>query len=308
MRQSLIVVLLLTGCGGAPDTAAPGPGTGGRPAPSEAPREAIPIPGGSTQHSAGELWDLQSSGEGVALVVGDASGATALRLFCPVHSGQWLVNAPLFAAIGSEERFSFGNAAQVVTLVADASGDAARGGVTGVGPVPTNLRELLSGPVSASYGAQSTGPHAAPPGELARAFAQACLEAAPASSDGPAAPSPGPRPPVAPAKVSACLQQDGEVIAANALRAIGTEPFWGARVEGRCVTYSHPENQTGTRVWTRFSGTASDGTWTGALDGKPFVMRTRRQACSDGMSDTRYPIAVSLTVGGEQRAGCASPR
>ena len=97
------------------------------------------------------------------------------------------------------------------------------------------------------------------------------------------------------------------MLPANALRAVGTEPFWGARVDGRCVTYTHPDDPAGTRVWTTFSGTASDGTWTGALGGQPFVMRTRTAPCSDGMSDTRYPIAVSLTTGGEQRSGCAQP-
>ena len=94
----------------------------------------------------------------------------------------------------------------------------------------------------------------------------------------------------------------------NRIRAIGTEPFWGARIEGRCVTYSHPEDQQGTRVWTKFSGTTSNGSWTGSLGGHPFVLRTRPQAgCSDGMSDNRYPIAVTLTVGGEERTGCALP-
>jgi hypothetical protein len=41
-------------------------------------------------------------------------------------------------------------------------------------------------------------------------------------------------------------------------------------------------------------------------EGRQFVMRTRpEQGCSDGMSDIRYPIAVSLTVMGEERRGCA---
>lgn len=107
---------------------------------------------------------------------------------------------------------------------------------------------------------------------------------------------------------SACRVQDGKAVPANAIRAIGTEPFWGATVEGRCVTYSTPEDQEGTRVWTRFSGAAESGHWAGALDGQPFVMATRPEAgCSDGMSDTRYPIAVTLTVRGEQRTGCARP-
>lgn len=110
------------------------------------------------------------------------------------------------------------------------------------------------------------------------------------------------------AAASPCLVQDGDRIAANAIRAIGTEPFWGARVEGRCVTYSTPEDQDGTRVWTKFAGTAASGRWSGALDRQPFVMETRPEAdCSDGMSDTVYPIAVTLTVRGEQRRGCAEP-
>lgn len=109
-------------------------------------------------------------------------------------------------------------------------------------------------------------------------------------------------------QAGACRIQDGEQIAANRIRAIGTEPFWGARVEGRCVTYSTPEDIDGTRVWTRFTGTAENGTWSGHLDNQPFVMRTRPQpGCSDGMSDNRYPIAVSLTVRGEERSGCAEP-
>ena len=103
--------------------------------------------------------------------------------------------------------------------------------------------------------------------------------------------------------------QDGRPIAANAIRAIGTEPFWGASVEGRCVTYSTPEDQKGTRIWTKFSGAADKGRWTGALDRMPFVMETRPDPeCSDGMSDNIYPIAVTLTVRGERRTGCAERR
>jgi uncharacterized membrane protein len=102
--------------------------------------------------------------------------------------------------------------------------------------------------------------------------------------------------------------QDGKPLPANRLRAIGTEPFWGARIEGRCVTYSHPDEQQGTRVWTKFSGTADGGSWVGALEGKPFALTTRPEnGCSDGMSDRRYPIAVTLTVMGEQRTGCGEP-
>jgi uncharacterized membrane protein len=113
---------------------------------------------------------------------------------------------------------------------------------------------------------------------------------------------------VAPADVSACLIQDGKELHITPLRAIGTEPFWGAQVEGRCVTYSTPEDQTGTRIWTRFNPGPDGGVWVGSLDGKPFKLVTRlRQSCSDGMSDRKYPMDAMLIVRGEERIGCAAP-
>jgi uncharacterized membrane protein len=130
----------------------------------------------------------------------------------------------------------------------------------------------------------------------------------------PKPPAPAAQPDAAPAAVKAanggaCFTDDGKAVPSIALRAVGTEPFWGAKIEGRCVTYSHPEDQAGTRIWTHFSGTGSAGEWRGAYEGKPFVLRTSRMAgCSDGMSDRRYPLAVTLSVAGEDRRGCAEPR
>ncbi len=222
-----------------------------------------------------------------------------MRLFCPTGQKTLLVNVPRFKPIASEERLSFGGSGDAVALVADSRGDPARGGVSGSGAVPESLAQMLTGAASASYGSQVSGPHPPVPAELARDFELACEDAAPTVS---------PKPTPAATSAEACRVQDGRQVAANRLRAIGTEPFWGARIDGRCVTYSHPDDQAGTRVWTRFSGSADTGVWTGALRGKPFVLRTRPEAgCSDGMSDRRYPIVVSLTVGGEQRQGCAEP-
>ena len=280
MRTLIIAVLLLAGCGRSQSPVAPA---------ANDPVTAAPA-----------QWDMQSSGEGTSLVIADNAGKTALRLFCPSGSGKLLVNAPGFDPIGSEERLSFGQGGKAEALAVDSSGDPARGGVTGEGPVPMNLVALLSGRVSASYGAQVTGPHPAPPAHLVAAFAGSCLDGG--------QPQPEPTDTALPTSgaVSACLTQDGRAISANNLHAVGTEPFWAASIEGRCVTYSHPEDQSGTRVWTKFSGSAANGVWSGSLDGKPFVMRTRPQAgCSDGMSDKRYSIAVSLTVSGGQRSGCA---
>ncbi len=294
MRPLMIVVLLLASCGKTQDPVA------------VAATEPVAAAARETDATSSALWDMQSSGEGTALIVADSAGKTTLRLFCAAGSGKLLVNVPGFEPISSEERMSLGQGGEAETLVAGSSGDSARGGVTGEGPVPGNLVMLLSGPVSVSYGEQVSGPHPAPSVDMVKAFAGACADGA--SEEG-GRPEPESSSAPVPAAVSPCLLQDGQAIPANSVRAVGTEPFWGARVEGRCVTYSHPENQAGTRVWTKFSGNAANGTWLGSLNGKPFIMRTKPQAgCSDGMSDTRYPIAVSLTVGGEERRGCAEPR
>ncbi|HYG28798.1 MAG TPA: hypothetical protein VD887_01135 [Allosphingosinicella sp.] len=257
---------------------------------------APPAPAAGTPARPAARWDLQSSGEGVALALPAASGATAIRLFCAAGGGRLLVNVPAFRAIGSEERLSFGSGGEAVALVADSRGDAQRGGVSGTGAVPPGLAALIAGPISASYGAQASGPHAPPPPDLARRFVAACNER-PSAPPQPAAPA------------GACMMQGSERLRVAPLRAVGTEPFWGARTEGRCVTYSHPEDQAGTRIWTRYApGPGGGGTWSGALGGRRFELRARPQpGCSDGMSDRRYPMAVDLIVGGERRSGCAAP-
>lgn len=280
-------------------------------APATAPREGAvavtpaapittPTPAAATPPAMPSPWRLAAGGEGTALSVEDASGRALLRLWCTPGDARLRANAPAFVPIASEERMSLGQGGEVIAMVAGATGDATRGGVTAETRVPPNLRTLLSGRVTATYGAQVSGPHPAPAPALVSDFVAACETGGTARASTADAALP---------RGSACLVQDGRPVPANRLRAMGTEPFWGVQVDGRCVTYSHPGDPRGTRVWTRFSGSADAGTWTGALDGRPFVMRTRaRPGCSDGMSDTRYPIAVSLTVGGAERNGCAGPR
>ncbi|HEX8625571.1 MAG TPA: hypothetical protein VF782_10890 [Allosphingosinicella sp.] len=243
-------------------------------------------------------WDLQSSGEGVALVLAGGD-RPAISFFCPIGGKRLVVNVPGFRPIGSEERLSFGSGGEATALVADSRGDRRRGGVTGTGEVPDGLAALIRGPLSASYGAQRSGPHLAPPRALSSAFVAACGERAVPPGAPPASPAGSSNP---------CLVQDGKALRAVALRALGTEPFWNARIEGRCVTYSHPEDQKGTRIWTRYTPARGGGTWSGSLGGQRFELRIRPgPGCSDGMSDRRYPLAAELIVGGEQRQGCAEP-
>lgn len=287
--------LLMFACDAAPE--APGAGSNETAA---APAPAVPV--AKNRGAAAARWDLQSGGEGVALALLAGSGEATVRLFCPAGEGLLLVNVPAFRPVASEERLSFGSARAVVALVADTAGDTRRGGVSGTGAMPDDLAALVDGPVGVNYGYQNSGPHPAPPADLARTFVAACRE----GRSAPAAPNQAAKAPAAP--VSACLMQGDERLDVPPLRAIGTEPFWGARIEGRCVTYSHPDDQKGTRVWTRYTPAPGGGTWSGALGGTRFELRTRAESgCSDGMSDRRYPIAADLLVNGERRRGCAEP-
>ena len=85
----------------------------------------------------------------------------------------------------------------------------------------------------------------------------------------------------------------------------GTEPFWGGQVAGGSLTYTTPENQKGSTVAvSRFAG-RNGVSFSGDLEGMPFVLAVTPGKCSDGMSDRSYPFAAMLQVKGEQRAGCA---
>ena len=243
-------------------------------------------------------WELLSSGEGVALVLKAADKQVMVRLFCPSGENVLKVNVQGIRPISSEERLTIGSGSTAVTLVAPTGGDPLLGGVSGTGKVPGELATLLDGRVSVNYGAQNSGPHIAPPQTLAKAFVTACNDRLTSTE--------GTQQSVKVA--NACMVQDGKPLGITPRRAIGTEPFWGARIEGRCVHYSHMEDQKGKRVWTRYARNDVGELWSGTLNGNLFELILRNEpGCSDGMSDKRYPSSVELKLGTELRRGCAEP-
>lgn len=91
----------------------------------------------------------------------------------------------------------------------------------------------------------------------------------------------------------------------EAVHYIGTEPFWGGVAQGGMATYETPENAPGRAFPVeRFAGNNGLG-FSGRLEGESFDLTITPGACSDGMSDRRYPLTATLMVGGEQRQGCA---
>lgn len=89
------------------------------------------------------------------------------------------------------------------------------------------------------------------------------------------------------------------------ITALGTEPFWSAKLAGSTLTYSTPGNPDGTSIEVaRFAGNGGLG-FSGTLDGAPLLMAVTPGECSDGMSDRGYPFTVTLTIGEAQLDGCA---
>lgn len=90
--------------------------------------------------------------------------------------------------------------------------------------------------------------------------------------------------------------------------AVGTEPFWSAKVDGERLTYMTPENQAGRTITVERSSSASGRptvSLRGQLEGKPLVLILSAGPCSDGMSDTRHPFAAERRLGQNIVHGCA---
>ena len=90
-------------------------------------------------------------------------------------------------------------------------------------------------------------------------------------------------------------------------RFTGTEPFWGGTIDGTTIIYKTPDDQAGETITATVTTEGTTTRYAGTLDGKPFILKLTPGTCSDGMSDTVYPLHAVLAVRGEPRQGCASP-
>lgn len=108
-------------------------------------------------------------------------------------------------------------------------------------------------------------------------------------------------PPIAPGSPWDAARQRG-----MAFRGLGTEPGWTVEVGRGEAPTLHAQLDYGERTLDAqvralsgllgFAGKAADGT--------PVRLVLERKACSDGMSDTTYPVEVRFEVGGDTYRGC----
>ncbi len=88
-------------------------------------------------------------------------------------------------------------------------------------------------------------------------------------------------------------------------RALGTEPGWTAEVGGGQAPALTAELDYGERTLTvEALQSASDGYRGKTADGTAVALSVVREACSDGMSDARYPATAVLAVGDRSYRGC----
>lgn len=90
------------------------------------------------------------------------------------------------------------------------------------------------------------------------------------------------------------------------LRALGTEPFWNARIDGNALTYTTPDDEKGRKIVVARRETAIGAVFSGKLDGEALILAIVKRTCSDGMSDRSYSFSAVLSIGSQRRIGCAS--
>ena len=87
--------------------------------------------------------------------------------------------------------------------------------------------------------------------------------------------------------------------------ALGTEPFWSARVDSATLTYSTPEAPEPKPVPVIRTDGEDRATFTATADGKTLVLEIALGTCSDGMSDAVYPMTAIRRLGEDMQRGCA---
>jgi uncharacterized membrane protein len=92
----------------------------------------------------------------------------------------------------------------------------------------------------------------------------------------------------------------------RAFRVIGTEPFWGIRIDSTGIRFSTPEDTAGRRFPLVVPVSSGDTLrWVGVAERDSFDISIWGATCSDGMSDQVYAFAAAVRIAGTDYRGCA---
>jgi uncharacterized membrane protein len=158
------------------------------------------------------------------------------------------------------------------------------------GPKPHDSQEgPLEAPADAPKGAP--GPQAAQPQNL------------PPGAD-PDAPSSGPPPPVA-TPVAPPPPAPAATFAGD-INLAGTEPFWSAQIRAGRITLTRAGQADVAMPNPGPVITGASAIWSGAGDGTQMMVVVEKGACSNGMSDVKFPYKASVKIGETVLKGCAT--
>ncbi|MFT3896730.1 MAG: hypothetical protein QM719_03405 [Thermomonas sp.] len=90
-----------------------------------------------------------------------------------------------------------------------------------------------------------------------------------------------------------------------AWRAVGTEPFWGVRVDGDALVFTTPDDPDGQRLPATSESQGDAMVWSGSADGRDYSLRIAPGECSDGMSDNAFDHTADFRIGATEYKGCA---
>ena len=126
----------------------------------------------------------------------------------------------------------------------------------------------------------------------------ACSKPAPATEGGGTSEPSNPPPPAsAPVLGGVDLSQD--------LRLVGTEPFWGVQIDSRQIKLSGAQRPEITVANPGPRMSDHSAVWEShTSDGAALRVTLTDTACSDGMSDRKYPLSAVVVFGAETLKGC----
>jgi uncharacterized lipoprotein YbaY/uncharacterized membrane protein len=91
----------------------------------------------------------------------------------------------------------------------------------------------------------------------------------------------------------------------SAFRGIGTEPGWSVEVGSGATPRLHADLDYGERKLDVAQARRTADGYAGTTgDGLSVSLTTKKETCSDGMSDTEYPASATLTVADKTYRGC----
>ena len=125
----------------------------------------------------------------------------------------------------------------------------------------------------------------------------ACREGSPPPADSSAVAAPAP------------AGQTG-VATTEAVRALGTEPFWALDIDSTGLRFTTPQDSAGMRFPPNAPSPIAGDTlvWMAESELAAVHVRIWPKQCSDGMSDRVYPWTAIVRVAGTTYNGCADRR